>query len=429
MQGILENPFDQSFEFFKQASEAVVEDVNIEPLELLTKALTSRSNAGGRMILLRAPRAGFGKTHVLSRLHRRLAHSHEFITLEPVRGRGLHAAEVLEGILRAFTKVVPESENLTNLDLLARRLFAIGLEPLVRSGEVPSEDLDSALRALKDRPVETFDFHDKGAATAKWAKANFNVLGSKLAIELAERTGSNLRPVAWWVDLLFQYSSTPLDRATRGSVIFASIFSHGMTSTDMYERLEVLLNLMGLITSPVLVLDQVDLYSGDPSSALEVASFLSALHQSCDKLAVILSMNGDVWETAFNPRLPSSLKDRFSDIVVELKPMTREQATELIKARAGEHADKILDAIDLDIGVIYARGVMKKAAEVWDELKSEEEPAEEPIGLSVTPNRRRARRMRKAPDPDTLEAPESEDKIDDALGEFRERYGRVDDEI
>jgi len=37
--------------------------------------------------------------------------------------------------------------------------------------------------------------------------------------------------------------------------------------------------------------------------------------------------------------------------------------------------------------------------------------------------------MRKAPDSDTLEAPESEDKIDDALGEFRERYGRVDDEI
>ena len=99
MQGILENPFDQSFEFFKQASEAVVEDVNIEPLELLTKALTSRSNDGGRVILLRAPRAGFGKTHVLSRLHRRLAHSHEFITLEPVRGRGLHAAEVLEGCL------------------------------------------------------------------------------------------------------------------------------------------------------------------------------------------------------------------------------------------------------------------------------------------------------------------------------------------
>ncbi|MBK1856180.1 hypothetical protein JO972_14510 [Verrucomicrobiaceae bacterium 5K15] len=374
------NPFDHAFEMLGDAPEVATDCVNSEALETLTQALTTRATSRGRMILLRSPRAGFGKTHLLKRLHERVAHTHEFIPLEPSKGKNLSATECLDAVLRRFSRILPSGGGLTVLDLLARRILATGLEPLVRSGEVPSQDRDSALQALQERPVETFDFHNEDAVTARWAQANFNLLGPRLTAELAERTDSGFRPVAWWVELLFHYSSAELEQTTRNSSLFETVFGNGAAETDMHEKLVSLMNLTGLVTSPVLVLDEVEGFSSDPDAALQVASFLNALHQSCDQLALIISVNGDVWETAFLPRLPCGLKDRLSDIVVDLRPMTKEQAASLIKDRAGEHADQILDTMDLDTGVIYARGLIREASNKWEELglvKAEPEEVEE----------------------------------------------------
>ncbi|BDS05571.1 hypothetical protein NT6N_06110 [Oceaniferula spumae] len=363
------NPFDHAFEMLGHAPDVATDCINSEALELLTQALTSRAGDRGRMVLLRSPRAGFGKTHLLMRLHQRVAHTHEFIPLEPSKGRYLDASAVLDAVLRRFSRILPGGGGLTVLDLLARRILATGLEPLVCSGEVPSQDRESALQALQERPVETFDFHNEEAVTALWAQANFGLLGPRLTAELAERTQAGFRPVAWWVELLFRYSSAPLDQTTRNSSLVETVFGADAVETDMHEKLVTLLNLTGLVTSPVLVLDEVEGFSSNPEAALQVATFLNALHQSCNELALIISVNGDVWETAFLPRMPCGLKDRLSDIVIDLKPMTKEQAAKLLRDRAGDHADQILDRMDLDTGVIYARGLIREASNMWAELE------------------------------------------------------------
>ncbi|MBT8044551.1 MAG: hypothetical protein KJO79_06330, partial [Verrucomicrobiae bacterium] len=362
------NPFDHAFEMLGKMPEVTTENVNSEALELLTHALTTRAAERGRMILLRSPRAGFGKTHLLMRLHQRVAHTHEFIPLEPSKGRYLDAQSVLDAVLRRFSRVLPAGGGLTVLDLLARRILAAGLEPLVKSGEVPSQDRDSALQALQTRPVETFDFHNEDAVTARWAMTNFSLLGPRLTAELAERTHAGYRPVAWWVELLFRYSSAAIDQTSRNSSLFETVFGGDQVETDMHEKLVTLLNLTGLVTSPVLILDEVEGFSSNPEAALQVATFLNALHQSCNKLALIISVNGDVWETAFLPRIPCGLKDRLSDIVVDLKPIDRETAVEMLRDRAGEHAEAITEKIDFDTGVVYARGLVREAASVWEGL-------------------------------------------------------------
>jgi len=378
------NPFDHAFEMLGHAPDVATDSINSEALELLTQSLTSRAGDRGRMVLLRSPRAGFGKTHLLMRLHQRVAHTHEFIPLEPSKGRYLDASEVLDAVLRRFSRILPAGGGLTVLDLLARRILAVGLEPLVRSGEVPSQDRESALQALQQRPVETFDFHNEEAVTARWAMANFGLLGPRLTSELAERTEAGFRPVAWWVELLFRYSSAPLDQTTRNSSLFETVFGSGNVETDMHEKLVTLLNLTGLVTSPVLVLDEVEGFSSNPEAALQVATFLNALHQSCNKLALIISVNGDVWETAFLPRLPCGLKDRLSDIVIDLRPMTKEEAAQLLEDRAGKHAEKVLETLDLDTGVIYARGLIRDASNAWANLEFGETPTqshETPVSL------------------------------------------------
>ncbi len=362
------NPFDNAFEMLGQMPEVVTEDVNSGALELLTKALTVRAGQRGRMILLRSPRAGFGKTHLLMRLQRRVMRSHEFIPLEPCKSRYFGAQTVLDAVLRCFSRILPGGGGLTALDLLARRILAAGLEPLVESGEVPSQDRDSALLALRQRPVETFDFHNEDAVIARWAMANFSLLGPRLTADLAGRTRAGFRPVAWWVELLFRYSSAEVDQTSRNSSLFETVFGGNRVETDMYEELVTLLNLVGLVTSPVLVLDEVEGFSSNPEAALQVVTFLNGLHQSCGKLALIVSVNGDVWETAFQPRIPCGLKDRLSDIVVDLEPMGKEAAVKLLRDRAGEQAEAIVGAMDLDSGVVYARGLIREAASVWEKM-------------------------------------------------------------
>ena len=151
---------------------------------------------------MRSPRAGFGKTHLLIRLNERVASTHDFIALEPSRGRYLNDELVLDAVLRNFSRMLPDGDGLTYLDKLARRIFAKGLEPLVLSGEVPSQDKESALEAMRSRPAETFDFHNAEASTAQWALSNFTLLGPRLSTELAEQIEARYRPVAWWIELL-----------------------------------------------------------------------------------------------------------------------------------------------------------------------------------------------------------------------------------
>ncbi len=366
------NPFDHAFEMLGHMPEVTTVNVNAEALESLTQALTTRASERGRMVLLRSPRAGFGKTHLLMRLHQRVARTHEFIPLEPSRGRYLDAQSVLDAVLRRFSRVLPAGGGLTVLDLLARRILALGLEPLVKSGEVPSQERESALQALQLRPVETFDFHNDEAVTAQWAKSNFSLLGPRLTAELAERTHAGYRPVAWWVELLFRYSSASIDQSSRNSSLFETVFGGDSVETDMHEKLVTLLNLTGLVSSPVLILDEVEGFSSNPEAALQVATFLNALHQSCNKLALIISVNGDVWETAFLPRLPCGLKDRLSDIVIDLKPMDKEAAVSLLKDRAGDRAHAIADTMDFDSGVVYARGLVREAASAWEDISKNE---------------------------------------------------------
>ena len=84
------------------------------------------------------------------------------------------------------------------------------------------------------------------------------------------------------------------------------------------ERLEGLLGLVTLLMRVVLIADDLEGFSTDESAALRLAAFLGSLRHSVERLDVILSLNQDIWQSAFLPRLSGGLADRLSEIVVEL---------------------------------------------------------------------------------------------------------------
>ena len=70
------DPFSSRFEVIGREPEYIVDDINHGAYEKLTGFLHREEGGDGWVILLRAPRAGFGKTLLLQRLVADFAESH-----------------------------------------------------------------------------------------------------------------------------------------------------------------------------------------------------------------------------------------------------------------------------------------------------------------------------------------------------------------
>ncbi len=380
------NPFSRSFEVLGQQCGSTLNIINEEAFtNLKGVASTVEVTQLGQQVLLKSPRAGFGKTHLLSRLKSHLR-EWNFFALSPVGGTDLTALSVTEDIIGSYLSALPVGGGLTNLDLLARQLLAMALDPLVTAGDVPCQDRDSALSALRKRPVETFDFHAEEALTAQWTLDNFQLLGPRLALELANKAGCSHRDASFWVNAFFEYSSASPSDPLRNSDLTIAISKafQEASETIRMERLAALINMITLLNPSIIVLDETEGLSSNPPSALTLATFFQSLRQACPQLLLILALNSDIWETAFSPRLSGGLKDRLCETIIELKPMTAYEVSTLITKLGGSHADSInADLEDLQ-GVLYARRIMKEAAKIWQSQELSNPSLKDSIASSVS---------------------------------------------
>lgn len=371
----IDHPFQTLFENLGRIPSSHAESVNRQAYEILSDLLNVPVEKTGRCVLLRAPRAGHGKTHLLSRIQHQLGATHEFIPLHPAFGCRIDAASVTDDALRCFVRPLPASRRLCMLDLITRRLFAMALQPLVISGEVPCEDHEEALAALRNRPIETFDFHHSNAVTAHWARENFEVLGQRLSMELALWCSLPVSGVDFWVDALFRFATTPLNNVGRVRALAETVHGGDPTGGETMERLEALLGLVSLLMRVVLVADDLEGFSVDETAALRLAAFLGSLRQSVERLDVILSLNLDIWESAFLPRLSGGLADRLSEVVIELNPLTEEEMIDLLESRVPGLGRQVLSEIDVNAAGTHARGIVRAAGVVWSKATATDSPA------------------------------------------------------
>jgi hypothetical protein len=357
-----EHPFQTLFESFGRLPTSHSELVNRKAHDELLYTLEVETERPGRCILLRAPRAGHGKTHLLSMIQHQLGGSHEFIPLHP-SGSRVGALSVTEDALNRLGRAFPAAGGLTVLDLVIRRLFSFALQPLVVSGEVPCQDREGALAALRNRPVETFDFHHPNAVTAHWARENFEVLGPRLSMELAQRCGLPVREVAFWVSAFFRYAATPLDHPGRAGTLALEVAGEPVTESVAMERLTSLLALVSLLVRVVLVADDLEGFSADETAALSFAAFIAAIRHQADRVDVIISLNKDVWDSAFKPRLSGGLADRLSEVLIELEPLTDDDIIALFESRVPGLGAEVFERIDASER--HARGLIRAAGNAW----------------------------------------------------------------
>jgi hypothetical protein len=411
-----EHPFQTQFESLGRLPSAHAEVVNRQACEMLHDTLSVPLEKPGRCILLRAPRAGHGKTHLLSRMQHHFGASHEFIPLHASFGTQIDAATVMNDALRRLLRPLPASGGLCVLDMVTRRLLALALQPMVASGEVPCQDRAGALTALRTRPTEIFDFHHPNAVTAHWARDNFEVLSQRFSVELAQRCDLPIREVAFWVEALFQLVATPVENSIRLRVLTEAIYGGQPGENVLLERLEALLGLLSLLMRVVLVVDNLEGFATDEMAALRLATFLGDLRQSNERLDVIISLNQDIWQSAFVPRLSGGLADRLSEVVIELKPLTEPDMLALLESRVPGQGARLLARVDRAAAGTHARGLIRAAGLAW--MQASAIAASAPAGPLENP-------PPSVPPAASASQPEEWEvaRVDELLRQFLDRYG------
>ena len=362
------------------------------------KAQSGRaSDGGGAVVLLRAPRAGFGKSHLLARLAGELGDRAFVVSVPFDREKEVLWSALLWEVLETFHKV--RAGELTLLDLVARRMFAIVNQRMIVERQVPCAHPQEALAALEQRFVELFDFANPSQPVARWFGEHFERLLPFASQATAQVAGLSAEASAHWLRVLCAYAQGRADGETmrweslRWSVLQPSgpslthggmnVVSAGATGeAGARERVVEFCRIAAGVRPLVLVFDDLDLYHEQRAPVQRIAGFIAELRWLLSRTVQVLSVNQDLWQQTFLKSLPSAIEDRLTGSQITLGTMTREEAAQLIRTRLSHaglsvvvttaflHRLNLSAYFSQEAGrLVSPRALLRHAAQVWEEFE------------------------------------------------------------
>jgi hypothetical protein len=318
----------------------------------------------GRVVLLSAPRAGHGKTHLLGRVAMMLRGEAIVASLPWQDVQGVSWEATGQAVLAELARTPAEGHDL--LQRACGGTCAMLLRRLIQTGRIPSADPAQALRVMAQDPMDLFTSDGAARVIGDWFRRHFD----QLCRPLVESSGAADHAAAEaWLRVMFEY----LERPGPDSLVVMQ----SLMNADPARQLPVFLGLVTAWRPVVLVADHLDAFYRDPANGARVARFALAL-AAAPAVHVLLSMNQDLWDTSFGQQLPSALEDRLNARAVPLRGLTVADAEALVLMRlraAGgteEECRAFLAFIDLErhfmgrpVGSTSPRALLRHAAAQW----------------------------------------------------------------
>lgn len=322
-----------------------------EALSALDQTVGETGGVMGRALVVTAPRAGFGKSHVVARFAEGLGGRALVVPLTFDLETPPRWAGVLSGVVEKLHRDHGHRTGLTMLDETARFLFARVNQRLIQSGKIPCTHPAEAVAALDRNYLEMFDFANPGQVVARWFSEHFENLVPLTSAGLAPEAGVEPESVAHWLRVLMAYaqgvdevpgrrlealkwaihsSAGPALEGGGGAMI---IQESGSPEQAAKEKLRDLGRLLCLYRPMVVVIDHLDPFYRDGAAGLRIAYFVSELRRLLPRSLSVVCVNQDVWQATFQSQLPSALEDRLAGGFVALHGLTRDQAAELVRSR------------------------------------------------------------------------------------------------
>ncbi len=349
-----------------------VPGMNADVLKQLTTSIDERlgGGAGQPLLLLTAPRAGYGKTHLLGRLASAAGgqivlvplafRSEDAITLSSVARRGL------EAMARAETG----RTGWTRLREACAGVCATLLRRLIASGQLPSANPDQAQRVLAGNPVEIFDVNGSARLIGDWIRRHGMSLKKPLTDLAGQTVAADESTLAAWMSAMLQHAQ---DGGASSTVPLRTL-----AADDSQEGAATFLRVLGLWRPVVLMVDHLDAYYRNPDAGLKIAALLLDLAEM-DGVHVVMSLNQDVWQATFGHHLPSAMEDRLTSSQLLLRGLGEADAAELLRMRleiadvTAEQRREFEHFVDVHryflgrpLGSVSARGFLRHLARQWE---------------------------------------------------------------
>jgi hypothetical protein len=352
-----------------------VPGLNADILGQLTATIDERQSSVGRaggqpLLLLTAPRAGYGKTHLLGRLASAAGGQ---VVLVPLAFRledqiGISAVAVrgLESMARAETP----REGWTKLREACAGVCASLVRRLIESGALPCANPEQALRVLSGDPVDVFDESGGARLIGDWVRRHEAQLRKPMIEQAMKRVPVIPSALESWVHAM-------LNHALDGGMSKMAVLRM-LAADESNEGPVTWLRLLGLWRPVVLLVDHLDAYYRNPEAGLRIASLLLDMSEM-DGVHVVLSLNQDVWQATFGHHLPSAMEDRLTASQMLLRGIGEKEAATMLRMRldhAGVKVDELRDFesfVDVKryflgrpLGSVSARTFLRHAAKQWE---------------------------------------------------------------
>ena len=351
-----------------------VEGLNADVLDQLVDVVGGRS--AGPMMLLTAPRAGYGKTHLLGRV---AAAAEDQAVIVPVAFRSgdpLTLATLSRRGIESLAENAAAGDSLgwSRLREVSAQVVALLLRRMIESRQLPCANAEQALETLSRTGQEVFDPAGRAARIGIWIAQNRDNLRGPLAMVAASEIPLRAESLDAWVAAL-------LEQSIQGGLAGVAEMEE-LTAADNDTGVPAWLRLLALWRPVVLLVDHLDGFYRNPDAGVRIASMLMELVES-HRLNVLLSLNQDVWQATFGHHLPSALEDRLTASQVLLRGLTEADAGELLRLRleqtdlSPEQRDDFTRFVSVNrhflgrpIGSVSARAFLRHCARQWEIFQS-----------------------------------------------------------
>lgn len=362
--------------------EGTVESLNSDLLDQLLDAVEGR--AGVPPILLTAPRAGYGKTHLLGRVVAAAGAQAVMVPLAFKSGDkpdlGMLTRRGIEALARA---PLPNAAGWSRLREACGGVLAVLMRGLIEQGTLPCANPAQALQLLAGPVTDVFDAQGPARAISAWLTNHAGSLRPLLARAAARRVPATAAEIERWLDALVAQA---VEGGQAGLAEMRELACRDVGGTD-----PVWLLLTGLWRPVVLLVDHLDGYYRNVEAGIAIASLLMDLVEA-HGIHVLMSLNQDVWQATFGHHLPSALEDRLTASRVLLRGLREADAAEMLRLRlkqagvSGAEAVEFTAFVDVrrhflgrPVGSVSARAFLRHCAQQWELFQTAPAAAPSPL--------------------------------------------------
>lgn len=355
-----------------------VQGLNVDVLDQLVDVVGGRS--AGPMMLLTAPRAGYGKTHLLGRVAAAAANQAVIVPVAFKSGDSLTLASLSRRGIESLaeTAVAGEHPGWSRLREAAAQIVMGLLRRLIETRQLPCANAEQAVQVLAGPVGDVFDETGRARRVGDWIAQNRDGLRGPLAMLAAREVPLRAEALDGWMAAFLEQS---ISGGLGGMAEMQEL-----AGADNDTGVPAWLRLLALWRPVVLLVDHLDGFYRHPDAGVKIASMLMELVEG-HRLHVLLSLNQDVWQATFGHHLPSALEDRLTASQVLLRGLTEADAAHLLRLRldqtplSTEEKEEFEQFVSVPrhflgrpIGSVSARAFLRHCARQWVMFQSAPPP-------------------------------------------------------